>query len=88
MTSRMSCSIIFPGMGVWMTRPVAPWVFLLALSEDWSDTGFPPVLRQFSCHPGPLKDDGEWLSNDIGQLLQQSRVHPLGAHGFAGVQFA
>jgi len=26
-------------------QPVVPWVLLLALFEDWSDFGFPPVLR-------------------------------------------
>jgi len=44
--------------------PVVPWFLLLTLFEDWSDTGFSSVLRHF-CSPGPFKDDGEWLSNDI-----------------------
>ena len=43
-------------------QPVVPWVLLLALFEDWSDIGFPPVLGHLSCPPGPFKDDGEWLS--------------------------
>ena len=51
-------------------QPVVPWVLLPALFEDWSDTGLSPVLGHFSCPPGPLKDDGEWLSNDIRQLPQ------------------
>jgi len=53
-------------------QPVVPWVLLLALFEDWNDTGFPPVLGHLSCPgevscpgpPGPFKDNGEWLSND------------------------
>jgi len=68
--------------------PVVPWVLLLALFEDWSDMGFPPVLRHFSCSSGPLKEDGEWLSNDIHHLPQHFRVHPVGAHGFVSVQIA
>ena len=55
-------------------RPVVPWVLLLALFEDWSDIGFSPVLGLLSCLPGPFKDDGEWLSNDICQLPQHSWV--------------
>jgi len=43
-------------------QPVVPWVLLLALFEDWSDIGLSPVLGHLSCRPGPLKDDGEWLS--------------------------
>ena len=42
--------------------PVVPWVLLLALFEDWSDIGLSPVLGHLSCPPGPVKDDGEWLS--------------------------
>ena len=68
-------------------QPVVSWVLLLALLEDWSDIGFAPVLRHFSCSLGPFKDDGEWLK-DICQLPQHSWVHPIGAHGFVGVQFA
>ena len=41
---------------------VVPWILLLALCEDWSDIGLSPVLGHLSCPPGPLKDDGEWLS--------------------------
>jgi len=37
------------------------WVLLLALFEDWSDTGFSPVLRHLSYPPGPFRGDGEWL---------------------------
>jgi len=51
-------------------RPVFPCVLLLALFEDWSDIGLSPVLGHHSCPLGPLKDDGEWLSNDICQLPQ------------------
>jgi len=51
--------------------PVVPWVPLLALSEDWSDTGFSPVRGHFFC-PGPFRDDGMWLSNDICQLMTSS----------------
>ena len=51
-------------------RPVVPWVLLLALFEDWSDTGLSLVLGHPSCPPGRLRDDGEWLSNDIRQLSQ------------------
>ena len=58
------------GEGDWS---VVPWVLLLALLEDWSDTGFPLVLGNVSCPPGPFSDDGEWLSNDICQLPQHSR---------------
>ena len=54
--------------------PVVPWVLHLAPFEDWSDIGFSPVLRHFFSSPGPLKDDGEWLSNDIYQLLQHLYV--------------
>jgi len=67
---------------------VVPWVLLLALFEDWSDTVFALVLRHLSCPPGPFKDDREWLSNDIHQLPQKLWVHPIGAHGFVGIQFA
>jgi len=49
-------------------QPVVPSVLLLALFEDWSDSGFPLVLRHLSCPPRPLKDDGERLSNNICQL--------------------
>jgi len=66
--------------------PVVPWVLLLALFEDWSDICLAPVLGHLSCPPGPLKDDGEWLSNDVRQLPQHSCVHSIGAHGFVGVQ--
>ena len=69
-------------------RPVVSWVLLLALFEDWSDTGFSPVLRHLSCPPGPFKDDGEWLSNDIRQPPQHSWVHSIQAHGFVCVHFA
>lgn len=31
--------------------PVAPWVFLLALFEDWGDICFPPDLRHLSQSP-------------------------------------
>ena len=68
--------------------PVVPWVLLLALFEDWSDTGFSVVPGHLSCPPGPFKDDGEWLSNNIRQLPQHSWVHSIGAHGFVGVQIA
>jgi len=64
------------------------WVILLALFEDWSDTGFSSVLGHHSCPPGPFKDDGEWLSNDIRQLPQHSWVHSIRAHGFVGIQIA
>jgi len=67
---------------------VVPWFVLLALFEDGSDTGFPAVLRHFSCSPGPFKDDGEWLSNAIFQLPQYLWVHPVRARGFVGVSFA
>jgi len=69
-------------------RPVVPWILLLALFEDWSDTDFPSVLRHLSCPPGSFKDDGEWLSNDIRQLPRHSWVHSIGARGFVGVQIA
>ena len=68
--------------------PVVSWVLLLALFEDWSDTGLSPVLGHLSCPAGPLKDDGEWLSNDIRQLPQHSWVHSMRAHGFVDVQIA
>jgi len=68
--------------------PVVPWVLLPALFIDWNDTGFPLVLGHLSCPPGPFKDDGEWLSNDIHQLPQHSWVHPIENHGFMAVQFA
>jgi len=42
-------------------RPVVPWVLPLALFEDWSDNGFPSVLRHF-CSPRPFKDDGEMIA--------------------------
>jgi len=45
-------------------RPVVPWLLLLALLEDWRDTGLSPVLGHLSCPPGPLKDDGEQLKDD------------------------
>jgi len=48
--------------------PVVPWVFFLALFEDWSDIGFLLILGHLSCSPGPFKDDGEWLSNDSALL--------------------
>ena len=51
-------------------QPVVPWVLLPPLFEDWNDIGFSPVLGHLSCPSGPLKDDGEWLSNDIRQLPQ------------------
>ena len=53
-------------------HPVVSWVLLLALFEDWSDTGFPPVLRHLSCPPGPFKGDGEWFCSDLCQLTWQS----------------
>jgi len=35
-------------------RPLVPWILLLALFEDWSDIGFPPVLRPlFSFQKNP-----------------------------------
>ena len=49
--------------------PVVPWVLLLALFEDWSDIGLSPVLGHLSCPPGPLRDDGEWLSNETWSLV-------------------
>jgi len=69
-------------------RPIVPWVLLLALFEDRSDIGFSSVLGHLSCSPGPFKDDGEWLSNDICQLPQHSWVHSIRAHRFVGVQTA
>ena len=60
--------------------PVVPRALLLALLEDWSDTGLPPVLGHLSCPPGPFKDHGEGLSNDIRQLPQHSWVHSIGAY--------
>ena len=35
--------------------PVVSWVLLLAIFEDWSDTGFSPVLGHFCCSPRPFK---------------------------------
>ena len=67
--------------------PVVSWVLLLVIFKDWRNTDFPPVLRYFSCPPGPFKDDGEWLSNDICQLPQHSWVHLIRVHGFVSVQF-
>jgi len=32
-------------------QPVVSWDILLALFEDWSDIGFPPVLSHFSGSP-------------------------------------
>ena len=74
--------------GAEVDRPVVPWVLLLALFEEWSDIALSPVLGHLSCPPGPLKDVGEWLNNDIHQLPQHSWVHSIGAHGFVGVQIA
>jgi len=65
---------------------VGPWVFLLALCEDWNDFGFPAVLGHFSCSPGLFKCGGQWLS--ICQLPQHLWVHPIGTIGFVDVQFA
>jgi len=71
-------------------QPVVPWI----LSEDRSDTGFPPVLGHFSCPWAPLLSSRTFLrwcgglSNDICQLPQHSWVHSIMAHGFVGVQFA
>ena len=31
--------------------PIVSWVVLLALFEDWSDTGYPPDLGYLSCPP-------------------------------------
>ena len=67
-------------------RLVVPWILLLALFEDWSDTGFSSVFEHVSFPPRPFKDDGEWLSNDICQLPQHLWVHSVGSHGFVGVQ--
>lgn len=39
------------------------------LFEDWSDTGFSPVLRHLFSSPWPFKDDKEWLSNNICSAL-------------------
>jgi len=69
-------------------QAVVPWVLLLALFEDWSDIGFPPVLGHLSCPLGSFLHDGERLSNDICQLCPQLWVHSIGAHGSVGVQFA
>ena len=68
--------------------PVVPCVLLLALFEDWSDIGISPVLGDLSCPPGPLKDDGECLSNDIRQLPLHLSVNSIGAHGFVAIQIA
>jgi len=69
-------------------RPLVTWVLLLALFEDWNVIGLSAVLGHLSYPPGPHKDDGEWLSNDIRQLPQHSWMHSIGAHGFVGVQIA
>jgi len=69
-------------------RPVVPWVLILGLFEDWSDTGLSPVLGDLFCPSRSFKDDGEWISNDIRQLPQHSWVHSIGAHGFVGIQVA
>jgi len=58
--------------------PVVPWVLLLALFEDWSDTGFSPVLQDFS----KMIERGS--ANDICQLPQYSWGHSMGAYGFVG----
>jgi len=68
--------------------PVVPWVILLALFEDWSDIGLSLVLGHLSCPPGPIEEDGEWLSNDIRQLPQHSWVHSIGVHESVSVQIA
>jgi len=60
-------------------QPIIPSVLFLALFEDWSDSGFPPVLGHLSCPPGPFKNDGEWVSNDNCQLPQHSWVHSIAA---------
>jgi len=71
--------------GVKVDQPVVSCVLLF---EHWNDIGFPLVLRQLPCSPGPFEDDGEVLSNDICQLPEHSWVYPIRAHGFIGVQFA
>ena len=44
-------------------RPVVPWILLLALFEDWSDTGFSSVLGHLSCPPGPFKESGSAMTS-------------------------
>ena len=36
---------------------------LLALFEDWSDTGYSPELGHICCSPRPSKDNRKWLKS-------------------------
>jgi len=40
-----------PRTGDEADKPVASWLLLLALFEDWSGIGFPSVIRHHSCFP-------------------------------------
>ena len=66
---------------------VGSWILLLALFEDWSDTGYPPVFRYLSHLPGCFKDDKEWFSSHLCQFSQHMLVDPIKAHGFVCVDF-
>ena len=50
--------------------PVVSQILLLALLEDWSDTGYPAASRHLSHSPRPFKDDREWFSSHFCQLSQ------------------
>jgi len=55
--------------------PVVPQVLLLALFEDWSDIGYFPVLRQFSCSP-VLHDLSEMMESGPAMAYASSlRTH-------------
>jgi len=67
-------------------RFTAPWI-VLALLQDWFYIFFLSVLKNFTQSPRPFKQDFRWPYNDISQLPQHSRVHPLRSQGLRHVQF-
>ena len=61
--------------------PGVSHILLLALSEDRSDIGYPPVLGHLSCSPRPVEDDRERFSSHLCQLPQHTWMHPIWTHG-------
>ena len=57
--------------------PVVPWVLLLALFEDWSDTGLSPVLRHSSSPLLSSRTSQRWW-RDVQQW------HPPAPSAFVG----
>lgn len=66
---------------------LVPQSLLPCLLGGRCDICFLPVLRNIASSSWPFKGNQEWLCNDITQLPQHSRVHPISSPGLVSAQF-